>query len=74
MYSIGLAASRVRIGKTQTSSLHIDIPRDLEGIAADIASVAYPILEQSGSLRRSRLMVRTRVQTGSPNGGSGKPH
>lgn len=49
---------RLREGKTQsieTSSLHIDITRDLKRIAAHIASVAYPILERSGSIRRTRL-------------------
>ena len=50
---------RLREGRPQsieTSSLHIDIARDLKRIAAHIASVAYPILEESGSLRRSRLI------------------
>ena len=50
---------RLREGRPQsieTSSLHIDIARDLKRIAAHIASVAYPILEQSGALRRSRLL------------------
>ena len=36
--------------------VHIDIARDLKRIAAHIASVAYPILEQGGALRRSRLL------------------
>ena len=50
---------RLRQGRTEsieTSSLHIDITRDFKRIAAHIASVAYPILEQSGALRRSRLI------------------
>lgn len=50
---------RLREGRTQsieTSSLHIDIIRDLKRIAAHIASVAYPILEQGGALRRTRLL------------------
>ncbi|HEY1386203.1 MAG TPA: Na/Pi cotransporter family protein, partial [Dongiaceae bacterium] len=50
---------RLREGRVQsieTSSLHIDIARDLKRIAAHIASVAYPILEESGALRRSRLL------------------
>jgi phosphate:Na+ symporter len=49
---------RLREGRTQsieTSSLHIDIARDLKRIAAHIASIAYPILQRSGTLRRSRL-------------------
>lgn len=50
---------RLRDGKAQsieTSSLHIDIARDLKRIAAHIASVAYPILEESGALRPTRLV------------------
>jgi phosphate:Na+ symporter len=50
---------RLREGRLQsieTSALHIDIARDLKRIAAHIASVAYPILEQCGALRRSRLV------------------
>jgi Na+/phosphate symporter len=50
---------RLREGRPQsieTSALHIDIVRDLKRIAAHIASVAYPILEQNGALRRSRLV------------------
>jgi len=49
---------RLREGRRQsieTSSIHIDIARDLKRIASHIASVAYPILEQSGSLHRTRL-------------------
>src|SRR4029453_7408712 len=51
--------ARLREGRPQsieTSTLHLDIARDLKRIATHIASVAYPILEQSGSLRRSRLV------------------
>ena len=65
---------RLREGRSQsieTSSLHIDIARDLKRIAAHIASVAYPILEQSGSLRRSRLMGENESADESPNGGQG---
>jgi phosphate:Na+ symporter len=50
---------RVRNGdphSVETSSLHIDIARDFKRIAAHMASVAYPILEQNGALRRSRLI------------------
>jgi phosphate:Na+ symporter len=41
---------RLREGKTEsieTSSLHIDITRDLKRITAHMASVAYPILERT---------------------------
>jgi phosphate:Na+ symporter len=63
---------RLREGRPQsieTSSLHIDIARDLKRIAAHIASVAYPILEQGGALRRSRLRDEP-----APPGDGGKPH
>jgi phosphate:Na+ symporter len=49
---------RLRNGLTdslQTSSLHLDILRDLKRINAHIASVAHPILNESGFLIESRL-------------------
>ena len=39
----------------ETSSLHLDVLRDLKRINSHLTSVAYPILEASGDLRRSRL-------------------
>ncbi|MGU3574421.1 Na/Pi cotransporter family protein [Brucellaceae bacterium C25G] len=51
---------RVRAGNTaaiETSSLHMDILRDLKRVNAHLASVAYPLLKESGSLRESRLRV-----------------
>jgi len=39
----------------ETSSLHLDLLRDLKRINAHLTSVAYPILEESGELRQSRL-------------------
>jgi phosphate:Na+ symporter len=39
----------------QTSSLHLDILRDLKRINAHIISVAHPILDESGLLIESRL-------------------
>ena len=44
-----------RIESLQTSSLHLDILRDLKRINAHIVSVAHPILDDSGLLRESRL-------------------
>ena len=38
-----------------TSSLHLDVVRDLKRIHSHIAAVAYPILERAGELRSSRL-------------------
>jgi|EndMetStandDraft_3_1072993.scaffolds.fasta_scaffold01365_10 phosphate:Na+ symporter len=68
---------RLREGRTQsieTSSLHIDIARDLKRIAAHIASVAYPILEQSGALRRTRLVGEGETASAPDDGAPGKPH
>ena len=49
---------RLRSGRAEsieTSSLHLDILRDLKRINSHLTSVAYPILEQTGELRASRL-------------------
>ncbi len=43
----------------ETSSLHLDVLRDLKRINSHLTSVAYPILEASGDLRRSRLRDNT---------------
>ena len=45
----GLVASR------ETSSLHLDILRDLKRINAHAISVAHPILDEDGLLFESRL-------------------
>lgn len=50
--------SRISSGRREsieTSTLHLDILRDLKRINAHIASVAYPILEQRGELEETRL-------------------
>lgn len=50
--------SRISSGRREsieTSALHLDILRDLKRINAHIASVAYPILEQTGELEDTRL-------------------
>ncbi len=49
---------RLRAGRQQsieTSALHIDLLRDFKRINAHATSVAYPILDQIGELRGSRL-------------------
>ena len=49
---------RLRDGQAdslQTSSLHLDMLRDLKRINAHVASVAYPILDEEGLLVESRL-------------------
>jgi phosphate:Na+ symporter len=52
---------RLRDGRAdslQTSSLHLDMLRDLKRINAHIVSVAHPILDESGLLIESRLRKR----------------
>lgn len=44
-----------RLDSLQTSSLHLDILRDLKRINAHIVTVAHPILDESGLLTESRL-------------------
>jgi phosphate:Na+ symporter len=44
-----------RVESLQTSSLHLDMLRDLKRINAHIVSVAHPILDENGSLIESRL-------------------
>lgn len=49
---------RLRAGQPESiesSSLHIDVIRDLKRINSHVTSVAYPLLEQTGALRASRL-------------------
>ncbi len=50
--------ARLREGRTESiesSSLHLDILRDLKRIHSHICSVAYPVLERAGELQPSRL-------------------
>ena len=50
--------ARLREGRSETvesSSLHLDILRDLKRIHSHICSVAYPVLERAGELQVSRL-------------------
>jgi phosphate:Na+ symporter len=50
--------ARLREGRAEsieTSSIHLDVIRDLKRINSHLTSVAYPILEASGELRESRL-------------------
>ena len=53
--------ARLREGRPEsieTSSLHLDILRDLKRIHSHICSVAYPVLEAAGELQPSRLKER----------------
>lgn len=50
--------ARLKEGRAQsieTSSIHLDIVRDLKRINSHLTSVAYPILEAAGELTQSRL-------------------
>ena len=50
--------ARLREGRPEsieTSSLHLDILRDLKRIHSHICSAAYPVLEAAGALKPSRL-------------------
>ncbi|HEX5628813.1 MAG TPA: Na/Pi cotransporter family protein [Usitatibacteraceae bacterium] len=48
----------------ETSSLHLDIISDMRRINSFFCSTAYPILEQAGQLRKSRLRSGTGEATG----------
>lgn len=53
--------ARLRSGQIEsieTSALHLDVLRDLKRINSHLVSVAYPILDAQGELRRSRLRVK----------------
>jgi phosphate:Na+ symporter len=55
--------NRLRAGRVESmesSALHLDIIRDFKRINSHITSVAYPILEQAGELRSSRLVMAER--------------
>ncbi|MGC0320864.1 phosphate:Na+ symporter [Bradyrhizobium sp. USDA 326] len=57
--------ARLREGhvkSVQTSSLDLDVLRDLKRINAHVATVAYPILKQAGALRETRLIDAQRVE------------
>jgi phosphate:Na+ symporter len=48
----------------ETSSLHLDIISDMRRINSFFCSTAYPILEQAGQLRKSRLRSGAGEATG----------
>jgi phosphate:Na+ symporter len=58
--------ARLREGRPEsieTTSLHLDVLRDLKRIHSHICSVAYPVLEPAGELEPSRLR---RLESASP--------
>ena len=61
--------ARLREGRTEsieTSSIHMDVIRDLKRINGHLASVAYPILEAAGELADTRLRTAPEPSTGQP--------
>lgn len=61
--------ARLREGRPEsieTSSIHMDVIRDLKRINGHLTTVAYPILEAAGELAESRLRVVQTEATGQP--------
>ncbi len=61
--------ARLREGRPEsieTSSIHMDVIRDLKRINGHLASVAYPILEAAGELADTRLRTAPEPTTGQP--------
>jgi phosphate:Na+ symporter len=61
--------ARLREGRPEsieTSSIHMDVIRDLKRINGHLTTVAYPILEAAGELAESRLKVVQTEATGQP--------
>ena len=59
--------ARLREGRPEsieTSSIHMDVIRDLKRINGHLASVAYPILEAAGELADTRLRTAPEPATG----------
>jgi phosphate:Na+ symporter len=61
--------ARLRQGRPEsieTSSLHLDVLRDLKRIHSHICSVAYPVLEAAGELQPNRLRDSEPAVPGAP--------
>ncbi len=56
----------------ETSSLHLDLMRDLKRVNSHFCSVAYPILEAAGALSESRLRAVEHERTDVTVTGSGR--
>ncbi len=64
--------ARLRDGRPEsieTSSIHLDILRDLKRINSHLTSVSYPILEAAGELRESRLRSQEAADAGPAQSG-----
>jgi len=60
---------RLREGRPETietTSLHLDVLRDLRRIHSHICSVAYPVLDAAGELPRSRWVANDMVALSAP--------
>ncbi len=55
-----------RIESLETSALHLDLLRDLKRINSHLVSVAYPILDAQGELRKSRLRKKPLPEAEAP--------
>jgi phosphate:Na+ symporter len=65
---------RLREGRhetIETTSLHLDVLRDLRRIHSHICSVAYPVLDAAGELDAHRSLERTPIELASPSGQHG---
>jgi phosphate:Na+ symporter len=65
--------ARLREGRPESiesSSLHLDVLRDLKRIHSHICSVAYPVLERAGELQPNRLRS-SEAEEKAPDGASG---
>ena len=62
-----------RVESIETSTLHLDVLRDLKRIHSHICAIAYPILDGAGQLRSSRLKrlpgkkAKNKTDTGTPS-------
>jgi phosphate:Na+ symporter len=79
--SVELAAGERHFGRLQegrpesieTSSVHLDVLRDLRRIHSHLCSVAYPVLEASGelyALRAGQSQIATTLPHSSENSSS----
>ncbi len=67
---------RLREGRPEsieTSSLHLDVLRDLKRIHSHICSVAYPVLEVTGELQPNRLKETEKGLLAAPEGSATEP-
>jgi phosphate:Na+ symporter len=59
------------LASIETSSLHLDVLRDLKRVFSHIAAIAYPALEASGDLEPTRLRLRELPAGAKPSEASG---